>query len=65
MIRHLGCQFVVMGTGELRYHDMLQALAASLPGQVKVFLTFNRPLEQRIYAASDIFLMPSRSSHAA
>ncbi|OIO93449.1 MAG: starch synthase [Anaerolineae bacterium CG2_30_64_16] len=60
LIQQLGCQFVVMGTGELRYHDMLNALAARYPEQVKVFLTFNRPLEQRIYASSDIFLMPSR-----
>ncbi len=60
LLRQLGCQFVVMGTGELRYHDMLNALAARYPEQVAVFLTFARPLEQRIYAGSDIFLMPSR-----
>jgi len=60
MIQHLGCQLVVMGTGEVRYHDMLNALASRYPDQIAVFLTFNRPLEQRIYAGSDIFLMPSR-----
>jgi starch synthase len=60
LIRLLGCQLVVMGTGELRYHDMLNALAARHPDQVAVFLTFNRPLEQRIYAGSDILLVPSR-----
>ena len=60
IIRQLGCQLVVMGTGELRYHDMLNALAERYRDQVAVFLTFNRPLEQRIYAGSDIFLMPSR-----
>lgn len=60
LIRHLGCQFVVMGTGELRYHEMLTALAARYPEQVAVFLTFNRPLEQCIYAGADVFVMPSR-----
>ncbi len=60
MIQHLGCQLVVMGTGELRYHEMLKALTARYPGQVAAFLTFNRAQEQRIYAGSDIFLMPSR-----
>ena len=60
LIRQLGCQLVVMGTGEKKYHDQLSALAGRHPDQVAVFLTFNRPLEQRIYASSDIFLMPSR-----
>lgn len=60
LLRHLGCQLVVMGTGDSRYHDMLNALVARYPQQVAVFLTFNRPTEQRIYAGSDIFLMPSR-----
>jgi len=60
LLRHTGCQLIVMGTGDSRYHDMLNALAARYPQQVAVYLTFNRPLEQRIYAGSDIFLMPSR-----
>ena len=60
VVRHLGCQVVVMGTGELKYHEMLKTLASRHPGQVSAFLTFNRPQEQRIYAGCDIFLMPSR-----
>jgi starch synthase len=60
LLRHLGCQLVVMGTGDSRYHDMLNALVTRYPQQVAAFLTFNRPTEQRIYAGSDIFLMPSR-----
>ena len=60
VLQQLGCQFVVMGTGERKYHDMLSGLAARYPEQAAVFLTFNRPLEQRIYASSDVFVMPSR-----
>jgi starch synthase len=60
MLQQLNCQFVVMGTGERKYHDMLSGLAARYPDQAVAFLTFNRPVEQRIYASSDIFLMPSR-----
>ncbi len=60
MLSNLGCQFMIMGTGERKYHDALNLLAQRHPGQVAVFLTFNRPVEQRIYAASDIFVMPSR-----
>lgn len=61
MIQQLGCQLVVMGTGQLRYHEMLNSLAERYPDRVKAYLTFSRPLEQRIYASCDIFLMPSRS----
>ena len=60
LLRTVGCQLVVMGTGDSRYHDMLNALAARYPGQVAVYLTFSRPLEQRIYAGCDLFMMPSR-----
>lgn len=60
ILRHGGCQLAVMGTGELRYHEFLSDLAARYPGQVAISLTFNRPTEQRIYAGSDLFLMPSR-----
>ena len=60
LLRYLGCQLVVMGTGDARHHDMLNSLAARYPQQAAAFFTFNRPLEQRIYAGSDLFLMPSR-----
>ena len=49
-----------MGTGERKYHDLLNAPGRALSRAGGRFLTFNRPLEQRIYAGSDIFLMPSR-----
>ncbi len=60
LLRHTGCQLVVMGTGDSRYHDLLNGLAARYPQQVAAYLTFNRQTEQSIYAGSDIFLMPSR-----
>jgi starch synthase len=59
-IRQLDCQLVVMGTGELKYHEMFKALASRHPGHVAALLTFNRPQEQHIFAGCDIFLMPSR-----
>ncbi len=59
MLSHLGCQLVVMGTGELRYHEMLSSLTKRYPGRAAAFLSFNRPVSQRIYGGSDIFLMPS------
>lgn len=55
-----GVQFVVLGIGDQHYHELFQNLAARYPDQVAIFLTFNTELERRIYAGSDMFLMPSR-----
>jgi starch synthase len=55
-----GIQLVVLGIGDQHYHEMFQNLAARYPDQVAIFLTFNAELAQRIYAGSDMFLMPSR-----
>src|SRR5260370_34422681 len=55
-----GVQFVVLGIGDQHYHEMFQSLAARYPEQVAIFLTFNTEIAQRIYAGSDMFLMPSR-----
>jgi starch synthase len=55
-----GVQFVLIGVGDQHYQEMFQKLAESHPQQVAVFLTFNTELGQRIFAGSDMFLMPSR-----
>ena len=60
MLQHLGIQFVLLGTGEQRYHEFFLDLARRYPRQAGVFLTFNASLSHRIYAGADIFLMPSR-----
>jgi len=51
---------VILGTGEEKYHKLLLELKAKFPKQISVNLTFNDPLAHRIYAGSDIFLIPSR-----
>lgn len=55
-----GIQLVVLGIGDQHYHEMFQNLAARYPEQVAIFLTFNTEMAQRLYAGSDMFLMPSR-----
>lgn len=55
-----GVQFIILGIGDQHYHELLQNLAAKYPEQLAVFLTFNSELARRIYAGSDMFLMPSR-----
>ena len=53
-------QFVLLGTGERRYHDIFAQLAEDYPDKAAVFLKFDPALARRIYAGSDMFLMPSR-----
>jgi len=60
LLQNLEFQLVVLGTGDEHYHRLLSDLQRRYPTRVKVFLTFNAPLAQRIYAGTDMFLMPSR-----
>lgn len=55
----LGLQLVILGTGDARYHALLEAMAGKYPKVVSVHLGFDDPLAHKIYAGSDIFLMPS------
>jgi starch synthase len=55
-----GIQLVVIGTGDQHYHFMLQRLALHYPAQVSVHLTFSAEIAQRLFAGSDMLLMPSR-----
>ncbi len=56
----LGARVVVLGTGDARLVTDLQRLAAERPDRLVVIARFDRDEARRIYAASDIFLMPSR-----
>lgn len=52
-------QFVILGTGEKRLEDFFKGLQERHKGKVSANITFNDILAQKIYASSDIFLMPS------
>lgn len=56
-----GAQVVVLGTGEQSYERALAELAGRFPRQMAVRIEFDERLARRIYASSDIFLMPSRT----
>ncbi len=56
----LNLQFVLMGTGDPHYHEMFSRIAQAYSGKAAVYLTFNVELGRKIYAGSDMFLMPSR-----
>ena len=54
-------QFVVIGTGEADYEEFFRWLERTYPDKCRALITYNRDLAKRLYAASDIFLMPSKS----
>ncbi|MCD6327215.1 glycogen synthase GlgA [bacterium] len=56
----LGIQFVILGTGDDEYHRIFGDLKKRLAGKVGINILYDASMAQRIYAGSDIFLMPSR-----
>jgi starch synthase len=52
-------QLVILGSGAPRYERQLLAQADRYPGRVVMLQGFKDPLARRIYAGSDLFLMPS------
>ena len=59
-IMDLDVQFVLLGTGEDHYQRLFAELKMKYPQQTAANIGFNVELAQKIYAGSDIFLMPSR-----
>jgi len=55
-----GGQLVVLGSGDPAYEAKWRDLAARSAGKLWLTLGFDAALAQRIYAGSDLFLMPSR-----
>ncbi len=53
-------QLIVLGSGDKYFEDMLVGLRERYPHKMGLYLGFNGILAQRIYAGSDMFLMPSR-----
>ncbi|MGI9427723.1 MAG: glycogen synthase GlgA [Bythopirellula sp.] len=53
-------QWVILGTGDAKYHRVLEELAANHPQKVAVRLEFSNELAHQIEAAADMFLMPSQ-----
>ena len=54
-------QLVVLGKGEEKYEQFFRNLQACFPEKVRALITYDRDLSKRIYAATDIFIMPSKS----
>lgn len=53
-------QLVILGTGDLKYHQILEKAAKGYPQRMSLNIKFDDALAHKIYAGSDIFLMPSQ-----
>lgn len=62
-LAEMGAQLVILGSlgaGTKKYKDILETAQKKYPKQLILQYTFDPDLAQQIYAAADIFLMPSR-----
>ncbi|MDQ0196899.1 glycogen synthase GlgA [Neobacillus ginsengisoli] len=52
-------QVIILGTGDYEYEEYLKYAAHMNPDKLKVNIGFNENLAHKLYAAADLFLMPS------
>jgi len=55
-----GCQFALLGGGEMRLEAAFRNIALHNPGRASVTIGYNEPLSHQIMAGCDMFIMPSR-----
>lgn len=61
LINELDIEFVGVGSGERYYEDFFRYLNLKYPKKVHISLGFSTEIGRKIYAASDIYIMPSIS----
>lgn len=61
LLETTNAQFVVLGSGEWEYEQFFKMIQEKYPGRVSACFGFIPELSRKIYAGSDIFLMPSKS----
>ncbi|MFA5499827.1 MAG: glycogen synthase GlgA [Candidatus Omnitrophota bacterium] len=59
-ILNMKAQFILLGTGDNKYHVIFEKVAKKYPTSASISLKFDAVLAQKIYAASDMFFIPSR-----
>ena len=60
-ILNMGAQLVILGTGDPYFEEQLRNLEYRRHDKMRSIIMFSNELSSKIYASSDIFLMPSKS----
>lgn len=53
-------QMIILGKGDWKYENILQEYQYKYPNKLKVIINFSTDIANKIYAGSDLFLMPSK-----
>ncbi|MFH1825491.1 MAG: glycogen synthase GlgA [Candidatus Firestonebacteria bacterium] len=56
----LNVRFIILGSGERKYHESLKMLSKKYPEKICISLKFDEKLAHIIYSGSDFILMPSK-----
>jgi len=59
-LMNLNVGFVLLGTGEQKYHNLFEHITKKYPGKAGIRLCYDEALAHKIEAGCDIFLMPSK-----
>src|SRR5690554_395049 len=60
IIQHSNAKLILMGSGDVGYEDYFRYLTHKYPTRVGNYIGFNEKIAHIIYAASDVFMMPSK-----
>jgi len=60
ILMRLSLQIVIVGSGYRKYITYFNKIARKYPNKIAIYTPFTEEMESRIYAGSDMFLMPSR-----
>lgn len=60
VINYSNAKFILMGSGDAYYENFFKEMENKYPKRFKCFIGYSDPIAQKIYAGSDVFLMPSK-----
>lgn len=60
VVHHTDASFILMGSGESNYESFFKSLSHQYPNRIANYIGFNEQIAHQLYAAADLFMMPSQ-----